>query len=315
MRRAAPLAAAAAAVVAAMGAPAGGAAVTGADLERLAAAHAPGPAAPASTYTDPSGDNERLGPDIVGAVVSNDPGGFVSVRIDVPNVPQLRAGHFFALFLDTDARRTTGSESALGAEYAIAFDGATGTTDLARWTSGRWNFDVASTTLRAVWSSGASVSVHRNELGGTSGLSFWAGATWTSDAGTRYGDVAPDAGVWSYALTGLDATAPRGPALDATAPRVRAVHSTGRHGQRVRLRYRVSDGSGETRERVLILRRGRVVAALSTGFARSDARTLYFAQWRAPRRAASRYRFCVEAWDRAGNASGVSCATLVLRRR
>jgi hypothetical protein len=267
-------------------------------------------------YADASGDSDGLGPDLTDVTVSNDAAGTVTIAVAVPNLPKLRPGDFFALFLDTDGRPATGSLSALGADYAVAFDGTTGTTDLARWSDSGWSFSAPARTLRARWSGGATVSVHRNELGGTAGFNFWIGATWTSERGVRYGDLAPDSGTWSFALTGVDPSAGPGrePVLDEVAPKVRALWSKGRAGQILRLRYRVSDDSGESRERVRILRGRAVVAVLPTNFAENARGVTYWVSWRPPRAARGLYRFCVEAWDRSENRSTRSCASLRIRR-
>lgn len=285
-------------------------------LERLADAQPGGPAVASSLYADAAGDNERFGPDVTDVTVANDAAGTVSIRAAVPNLPRLRSGDFVALFLDTDGRRATGSGAALGADYAVAFDGTTGTVDLARWSGGGWSFGVRARSLRGTWSSGASVTVDRDELGWTEGFNFWIGATSPDGHGSVYGDLAPDAGTWSFALTGVDpAGSAREAAVDVAAPRVRAHASGGRAGRVIHLRYRVRDDAGETRERVRVLRGRRVVAVLRTPFAESAVGVTYSVAWRAPRAAAGLLRFCVRAWDYAGNRSASSCAPLRIRRR
>jgi hypothetical protein len=287
----------------------------GAELERLAAEHGDAARAAGGPFADPAGDNEVFGPDLTAVEVSNDAAGTVSIRVAVPNLPVLRAGDFFALFLDTDGRAATGSRSALGADYAVAFDGTTGTIDLAGWGGSGWSFSVPATSLRATWSSGPTLSVHRNELGGTDGFNFWIGATSTNARGSRFGDLAPDTGTWSFALAGVDPTVARGPVLDAAPPRVRALASGGRPGRAIRLRYRVSDSSGESRELVRVLRGRRVIAVLPTDFAASAPGITYWVVWRAPREVRGRLRFCVVGWDRSANRSSPSCAPLRIRAR
>ena len=276
---------------------------------------ADGGAAADGPYADPTGDNEVFGPDVTEVVVSNDAAGTVSIRVEVPNLPRLRPGDFGALFLDTDGRRATGDGTALGADYAVAFDGTTGKIDLARWNEFGWSFSTQATTLRASWDSGASLTVHRNELGGTPGFNFWIGAVSTDLRGSSAGDLAPDAGLWSYSLTGLDPNASsQGPVLDSSAPRVRALAGRGRAGHTLRLRYRASDDSGVSRRRIFVFRAGHVVAMYSTGFRASARGVTYSVAWRAPRGSAGRLHFCVEAWDRSGNLSEQSCALLRIRR-
>jgi hypothetical protein len=74
----------------------------------------------------------------------------------------------------------------------------------------------------------------------------------------------------------------------------------------------VNDESGGTRERIRVFRAGRVVAVLRTSLAETVPGFVYWATWRAPARLRGPLRFCVKAWDPAGNASRPSCARLSL---
>jgi hypothetical protein len=92
-------------------------------------------------------------------------------------------------------------------------------------------------------------------------------------------------------------------------PTVRALAARGTRGALARLAYRVAD-EGDTRATITIYRSGRIVAVRRTAFGAAPSRAV---SWRAPRRLLTGFRFCVQVWDRAGNASGVSCATIRLR--
>jgi Subtilase family len=107
---------------------------------------------------------------------------------------------------------------------------------------------------------------------------------------------------------------PRTPAgADRTRPTARALPARGRRGRIVRLRYRVFDNTGTTRELVTVRRRAKVVRRFRTRFGPTGARgRVYFVRWRAPRRGAGPWRFCVRAWDRTGNQSRLSCARIRL---
>jgi hypothetical protein len=97
---------------------------------------------------------------------------------------------------------------------------------------------------------------------------------------------------------------------------VKALRTTGRAGSWVGIRFRLRDDSGSTRERIRVLRpNGRVLWTFATELAPSRAGRVYWVPWLAPRGAGLRLRFCVRAWDEAGNASRVSCAPLRLTRR
>jgi Subtilase family len=104
---------------------------------------------------------------------------------------------------------------------------------------------------------------------------------------------------------------------DRVRPTVRALVATGVRGGTVRLRYRVFDNSRVTRELVTVYRgRTQRVKRIATRYAQTGPRgKVYFVRWKAPRRArAGSWRFCVQAFDRTGNKSRVSCARIKLRR-
>ncbi len=100
---------------------------------------------------------------------------------------------------------------------------------------------------------------------------------------------------------------------DVVSPTALALVSTGRRGKMVKLLSSVSDDSGEIglieyvkqgRKTVATIRRGGFVSA-------SGSRTVA-TLWKAPAKAAGAYQHCVRATDRAGNASALSCAKVVL---
>ena len=103
--------------------------------------------------------------------------------------------------------------------------------------------------------------------------------------------------------------------LDVAAPTVKALRTTGRAGNYVGIRYRLRDDSGSTRERVRVFRpNGRLLWSYETELAPSQAGRVYWVPWQAPRGVGLKLRFCVRAWDEAGNVSRRSCAPLVLTR-
>lgn len=99
---------------------------------------------------------------------------------------------------------------------------------------------------------------------------------------------------------------------DSTPPRVTALPSAGRAGSPVRLRYRLTDNSHRSRERVTIRHAGKVMATIRTALSRITSGRTYFVTWRAPRTAPASLSFCVVAYDPAGNQSAPSCAQLRL---
>ena len=155
------------------------------------------------------------------------------------------------------------------------------------------------------------------------------GAGTTSHRTARYGDyfgaardptdprriwVAGELGTaalgWSTVVGSVTVNVPEAPPPDTTPPTVKALTATARRGRVVRLRYRVSDHGGATREIVTVRRRGKVSRTVRT---QVSAKSLRGVAWRAPRRPRGPYTFCVRARDAAGNTSALSCAPIRIR--
>ena len=102
--------------------------------------------------------------------------------------------------------------------------------------------------------------------------------------------------------------------FDTEPPRTRALASSGRSGHVAKLRYRVSDNSGEARERLQVFEGRRVVRMLGTRFRPVGPGRTYSVGWRVPATTIGPLRFCVRASDRAGNASADVCAPLRVTR-
>ena len=112
---------------------------------------------------------------------------------------------------------------------------------------------------------------------------------------------------------GLDgaksASATFGRVADPTPPRVTALTSEGERGEIARLRYRVVEASGKSRETARIFRGKRRVGTVTGRLHEVDADALfYFLPWRSSAR--GKLRFCVTSTDTAGNRSKASCAPL-----
>jgi serine protease AprX len=119
--------------------------------------------------------------------------------------------------------------------------------------------------------------------------------------------TATDVGGSTSAVSAATAVVARAP--DRTAPSARALASSGKRGTRIRLLYRASDDRGRTRERVQVYRGTKLLKRIDTRLQARQAGRTYGVAWRAPSRP-ERLRFCVRAWDAAGNASVRSCAAL-----
>jgi hypothetical protein len=105
---------------------------------------------------------------------------------------------------------------------------------------------------------------------------------------------------------------PPPPGGDTTPPRVQALVSTGRRGGTVKLRYTVTDDSGQSADTLRVFRGRAAIARLSTGLGPASSAYVYFVRWHAPRRRGA-YRFCVQSRDPSGNVSRPSCARIRLR--
>ena len=101
-------------------------------------------------------------------------------------------------------------------------------------------------------------------------------------------------------------------ALDTTAPTARALASAGAAGSRVRLRFVVSDNSGRTRQQIVVTSGTRVLARINRPLGASRASQIASVTYRLPRNAPAALRFCIVAWDQAGNPSAKSCARLTV---
>jgi len=103
---------------------------------------------------------------------------------------------------------------------------------------------------------------------------------------------------------------------DRESPHVRALPAAARPGKTVKLRYRVGDNSGRSREVVRVYGRNYFLyASIVSPMERARGSSLDSVRWRAPAHLdETALRFCVLARDRVGNASKASCARLRIKR-
>jgi hypothetical protein len=104
---------------------------------------------------------------------------------------------------------------------------------------------------------------------------------------------------------------------DARAPNVRALAGAARLGTKTKLRFRLSDNSGQARALVRVYgTQYALYATLAMPLRKVGARgSVQSVRWRVPKAmGAGKFRFCVLATDKAGNASKTSCAKLVLKK-
>ena len=121
------------------------------------------------------------------------------------------------------------------------------------------------------------------------------------------GDSGPDS---AYGAAELQLPTPP----DVVAPTARALVSTGRRGKVLRLLATAADDSGVVRIVEQVRRGARVVVTIKgSGFVSATGSRTFVTRWMVPTRASGAYRHCIRVSDRAGNASVLSCAKLVIR--
>jgi hypothetical protein len=107
------------------------------------------------------------------------------------------------------------------------------------------------------------------------------------------------------------------PSGDKRAPTARAIAMSAKLGKKTKLRFRVSDNSGKARALVRVYgQQYALFAVLTMPLRKVGPRgSLQSVSWRVPPTlGAGKFRFCVLATDKAGNASKTSCARLLLKK-
>jgi subtilisin family serine protease len=102
---------------------------------------------------------------------------------------------------------------------------------------------------------------------------------------------------------------------DTIKPQVKALRSKGVRGKQVRLYSRASDDSGEVRIVDTIKRGARALGRVRTGFSKTAAGRTYYVPWKVPASVSGSLKHCVQAFDRTGNKSTVSCAALAIAKK
>jgi len=100
---------------------------------------------------------------------------------------------------------------------------------------------------------------------------------------------------------------------DQTPPTLKTLDSTGKSGKTAKLRYKVSDDSGETRERIQVVKKEKVLFDVTTEFGSATGKT-YFVKWSVPKSVKGKMGFCAISQDRSGNNSQASCADLNIKK-
>lgn len=99
--------------------------------------------------------------------------------------------------------------------------------------------------------------------------------------------------------------------VDRSPPHIRTIAGSAARGRIAKLRFRVFDDSGRSRETLTILRGKVPIGRVAVPAADVHYRKIYTANWRVPRtEAPGKHVWCALAADEAGNASKRSCSTL-----
>jgi subtilisin family serine protease len=99
---------------------------------------------------------------------------------------------------------------------------------------------------------------------------------------------------------------------DREPPEAKALTSRGKAGRVVKLRSRVTDELGEVRLREQVFRGSKVIATIRTGFLPVESTWTVDVAWKPKAGVSGRLKHCVQATDRAGNTSPVTCAPVVI---
>lgn len=157
------------------------------------------------TFTDSTGEDASA-PDITTIAVSNDNSGLVTFKVNISNRPAFTDDMLLLVFLDTDAKASTGDSQDGGAEYVIELD--PGVVTLFKWNGSDYTAAPSQTSVTFGYdSTGATLRASAHDLGNTKGFNFYAvavsGITTDSMGNADFtksrSDAAPDAGHGVYA--------------------------------------------------------------------------------------------------------------------
>lgn len=108
----------------------------------------------------------------------------------------------------------------------------------------------------------------------------------------------------------------QGPTIaDKIPPTAKAVSSRGVRGRSIKLLSQAFDETGEVRLADTIKKGARTITTLKTGFAATRRGATYYILWKPPASLFGALTHCVQAFDRTGNKSTVSCAALTIAKK
>lgn len=181
-----------------------------------------------TTFTDPTGDRTGVASDITTVTVGDDYAtGTITVAVTAVGFSSMSpdVAPMVKVYLNTDMNPLTGAPDQLGAEYALATDLSP---DGYGWWIQRWDaasakyvmapqsptMNFARTGDTVTW------TINKTDISVATAMSFFVwSSTWDASDNQTGEDEAPDAGVWTYALS----KAPPPPPAPAPAPAVKPV--------------------------------------------------------------------------------------------
>jgi hypothetical protein len=161
-------------------------------------------AANSTTYMDSTGEDPTA-PDITTIVVSNDDAGTITVRVNVPNRPQLTRDTAAFVDVDSDANQATGDPANFGADFIIQY--IQGEAILFRWDGTDYRLSATQASLTSSWSGGPTFKINAAALKNTRRLRFDAlvvsglvfdDTTGAIDCTNCKRDLAPLVGLYDY---------------------------------------------------------------------------------------------------------------------
>ena len=295
-----------------------GATGSGAPFGASATDRVGGVSANSATFTDASGDGVGGAPDVTTVRVSNDDRGKLRFEVTLANRVDLTDVDHISVLLDIDRASATGCNlGPIGVDRSIFVRGKPEPETRRRSD----HLPLGGVRIRPCPSfpdAGYQRNLHRLDTHDRAGCVYLGPPAPT---GFRFAivaqidpvpeqkwDIAPSQFAWAYDIkVSTDRPADRSP------PRVRALPSSGSHGGVAKLRYSVFDESKKTREEIRVLRGSQLLTVMRTKLGLRNVAAIYTARWRVPTQAQSGLRFCVRAWDAAGNRSAPSCSALKIR--
>ena len=273
------------------------------------------------TFVDPTGDNLGGSPDITTVRASNDDAGNLELQLVIPNRTDLTDPDFIGVYVDTDRSVSTGCRSSAGDSVRTGrlprLDGPRPRRTSFRCTasSPSVNSNHRARPLRARTPELSTAPLRPSLCVSTrqTSATLRGSASRCSRLPIRSVPRHPTRPATSRPGS-TKIRVPRAvPPRDRTPPRVKALASTGVQGGLAKLRYTVFDESKRTREEITVLRGRRLVATKRIKMGSRKVTSIYSQSWRVPASVSGKLRFCVRAWDAAGNSSAKSCAPLAIR--